>query len=268
MNYYSDNVYYIDELKGISERADIPLDKLIMMQLCYEMFSCCTSVIINNKTDTVHYRTMDWQMDGLSDLTIIVDFIKNDKILFSATTWAGYVGVMTAVKPEVCTIALNFRQIGDGIFTNLKKSLSGSWPVGFLIRHLMETEESFDRIETFLKNSELISPCYLTISGISPGKGSIICRTRTCTDKYKKLTKKQSEFLVQTNIDFDKSDDLTVPDIVYSKQRIQQVTQLMNNVKSKEVSLISTFDVWPIINETTVYVTVMRASSGVMKSYY
>lgn len=272
VNYYSTNVYYIEELKGISKRAEIPLDKLILMQLCYEMYSCCTSVIINTVDDTVHYRTMDWQMEGLNDLTIIVDFVKNGEILFSATSWAGYVGVMTGVKPGICTVALNFRRLGDGILTNLRKSVSGSWPVGFLIRHLMETEQSFEKIETFLKNSELISPCYLTISGPGIGKGSIISRTRSSTDKYKKLTQNENDFIVQTNIDFDKEKDLSVPNIVYSKQRIMKVNELMNNKlidgKNLDKQLISRFDVWPIINETTIYVTTMRSSDGRMTAYY
>lgn len=271
VNYYSNQVFYIDELRAISKRAEIPLEKLILLQLCYEMNSCCTSIIFKRNNRLVHYRTMDWQLDGLNDLTICVDFIKQGNVLFSATTWAGYVGVMTAVKPDVCTVALNFRSMGDSIFTNLTKSINGAWPVGFLIRHLMETETKFNKIETYLKNSELISPCYLTMSGPSPLQGSIISRTRTSTDKYKTIN--TNDFLVQTNVDYDLVNDPTVPNIVYSKERVHKVNNLMQILKKHSnatgsIDEILLFNEWPIINETTIYVTLMCSSTGTILSYY
>jgi len=270
VTYYANNVFYIEELRAISKRANIPVDKLIIMQLCYEMFAACTSIIINEDTETVHYRTMDWEMRDLADLTIMIDFVKDDEKLFTATSWAGYVGVMTGVKQNVCSIALNYRRTNDRIIENFRQSVSGAWPIGFLIRHLLETETSYDRIESCLKNSRVISPCYVTISGPKLGQGSIISRTRSGTDKYKKLSMINHDYLVQTNIDYDRSTDPTVPNIVHSIERIQKVNEIMKKYKgiNNSKDLIQIFNEWPIINETTIYITTMRASTGSIHSYF
>ena len=42
---------------------------------------------------------MDWELDLLKPLTIEVDFQKAGKTAYVATTWAGYVGVFTGLRP-------------------------------------------------------------------------------------------------------------------------------------------------------------------------
>ena len=85
VEYMADNVFYIRELRAISKKCNLPLGKLILMQLCYELFSCCTSLVINDNGKTVHFRTMDWEMPQLKDLTINVDFVKNGKLVYRST---------------------------------------------------------------------------------------------------------------------------------------------------------------------------------------
>lgn len=261
--WHSDKVFYIDELKAISKESGFELEKLILLQLCYELCACCTSIIINNGDNMVHYRTMDWELPELTDLTIKVDFVKGGIKLFSATTWAGYVGVMTAVKQGVCTIALNYRRLGNSVFTNYYKSLNGAWPVGFLIRHLLETENSYTTIKHYLKKSTLISPCYLTMSGCKNSEGVIIGRTRDGTDFEESIKGYFGAYIVQTNIDNSKLFDNAEPDIVYSKRRIRLTKQCMENYEqvSDIRNLLNRFDTFPIINETTIYVTIMDCSS-------
>lgn len=267
--FYSEQVFYIDELKAISNKSGIELEKLIILQLCYELFACCTSILINEGDKIIHYRTMDWEMSELKDLTIHVTFIKNGKQLFSATTWAGYVGVMTGIKPGVCTLALNYRRIGGSILTNVNKSINGSWPIGFLMRHMLETENSYETIKNYLCDSALISPCYLTVGGVKSGEGVVICRTRDKVDKIQTLNENNHNFLVQTNIDYDKENDINVQNIMYSKQRIFCVKNIMNNYdKTNNVKdIIQKFNKWPIINETTVYASIMCCKDNKMYSF-
>lgn len=44
------------------------------MNLSYELFSACTSIILEDPTDKtpMHFRTMDWDLDLLRQLTIEV----------------------------------------------------------------------------------------------------------------------------------------------------------------------------------------------------
>lgn len=267
--FYSEKVFYIEELRAISKRSRVKLEKLIIMQLCYELFACCTSILINEGDNILHYRTMDWEIPELKDLTIEVDFTKDGKKIFSATTWAGYVGVMTGIKPDICTIALNYRRTGESILTNYNKSINGSWPVGFLIRHLFETENNCDKIKGSLINSSLISPCYLTIGGAKSGDGIILCRTRDKTDKMQIIGSNDHDFIVQTNIDHTKEFDNTCENIMYSQERIGIIKSIMEEYRTvnKTEKLVQQFNEWPIINNTTIYVTTMCCSTGQIYSY-
>lgn len=42
---------------------------------------------------------MDWDMPELQAITIEVEFQRNYNTHFVATTWAGYVGILTGIKP-------------------------------------------------------------------------------------------------------------------------------------------------------------------------
>jgi hypothetical protein len=277
---YAGKVFYIQELYSIAKILEISIGELILMQLCYEMYACCTSVVINCGKNTVHYRTMDWDMPDLCAVTIGVDFVRDGKVVFSGTTWAGYVGMMTAVKPNVCAVSLNYRRtaqnsqiIKDNVMTNVRHSINGSWPVGFLIRHLMETENQYDKIVQYMENSKLIAPCYLTISGAgsgSSGQGVVISRTRESVDKKNILGHNRGSYIVQTNIDYDMT-HLDVPNILYSKERIIAVDQLMRRYPDQGFDdirkLFLFFGKKPIINEETIYVTIMKSNTGEIHSY-
>lgn len=41
-------VYYSQELKAVAEQANLPLGLLAFMQLSYELFACCTSIVKEN----------------------------------------------------------------------------------------------------------------------------------------------------------------------------------------------------------------------------
>lgn len=75
-------------------------------------------------------------MDFLKPLTIEVEFQTNGITIFSATTWAGYVGILTGVRTNGFSISVNFRSTSKGSsWSNVKNLLSYDWPVGFLVRY-------------------------------------------------------------------------------------------------------------------------------------
>ena len=80
-------VKYLDELKCISEVMNIQLEKLILLQLSYEMSAACTTICTKVKGKSIMFRTMDWPMDFLKDLTINVRFIKGGKTVFIGTRY-------------------------------------------------------------------------------------------------------------------------------------------------------------------------------------
>lgn len=120
---------YASELKGISRETGVPLGKCVALQLIYEVHTCCTSMVgfaptltspdgarIEGQGTPVWLpflaRTLDWDMPGLEKLIVEVDFVrsKTGERVFSASTFAGFVGVFTGAKPDAFAISLNYRQ--------------------------------------------------------------------------------------------------------------------------------------------------------------
>jgi hypothetical protein len=63
----------------------------------------------------LHGRTMDWDMPALERLAIEVEFQQAGKTVFLATTWAGYVGVLTGMRPGAWSVSINYRRTGTNI---------------------------------------------------------------------------------------------------------------------------------------------------------
>ena len=201
-------VFYHDELKAIASGTKMPLGRVVMMQLVYEASALCTSIAVpahvaqttnpeggvassvSGEGTMAHIRTMDWEMEFLRSLTIEVEFIKDGNPLHTITTWAGYVGVLTGLahRPALVdnfSISVNFRSKGSGsLWTNIKQAITRGWPIGFLVRETLEKASSYDQAVQWLRNSELIAPCYFTVASARPYTGCLITRDRTCDEHF------------------------------------------------------------------------------------
>lgn len=108
-------------------------------------------------------------------------------------------GILTGMKPGVCSVSVNFRNTGGSMWTNVKKAMASAWPIGFLVREVLEEATTFDQAVTWLSNSELIAPCYFTVAGVNPGEGCLITR-RQSKEEHRKTLGEDAPFIVQTNI--------------------------------------------------------------------
>jgi len=263
-----DKLMYREELRSISFYSGFPIDKLILMQICYEMFSACTSLVMNNGKEgdenmNIHFRTMDWEMDFLKELTIHVKFIKDDNIVFEGITWAGYVGIVTGMSSSY-SLAVNYRRSNGTLLGNVFRTMTMKWPVGYLVRYILEQDMNINRAMRVLENTQLISPCYITIC---PSSGNAFVLIRDCD----KLIKRRSfdtgkSYLVQTNCD--NLDDIN--DIMWSKQRINTVNKIMETCQVDEKQefkeLYKMFFKHPIINPFTIYSSLLVPKKNILLS--
>jgi len=203
-------------------------------------------------------------MDFLEPLTVELDFRKDGETLFVATSWAGYVGILTAMRPNCYSVSVNFRVTDEGTFwNNIKNALSSCWPIGFLVREIFETESSFFKAKSFLSDSELIAPCYVTICGVNEGEGALITR-----DRKKELNPwgiSELGPIVQTNIDHWRDDE--EQDIMDSVKRRELALKLIPNLKNVEKDIL--FEMMsrkPIFNSITVYGTYMSPREGYLET--
>lgn len=246
------SMMYYDELVSISDISGISLDKLLIMQLIYELSSACTTVITNDK---VMYRTMDWPMLFLKDLTIELEVVSSGEVLFKATTWVGYVGIFTAMNYEYgYSVAINYRRTKDvnlmAFISNAISTLSMKWPIGYYVREVFCDNVNYDTAKQRFKDALLISPTY--ISMCSDGGCCILTR-----DADKLYNEQCTLPLIQTNVDFDKS----TPDILYSNQRRIICQKVLKNSNDIAADL----SIFPIINDETIYCNVIDPTKG---TYY
>lgn len=201
---YFDYIMYNDEIKAIAEQLGVSTGKIAMLQLCYEYFSCCTSVIRNKNESVYHFRTMDWDLPILSTITINVNFVNNNNhIIAKTTTWAGYVGILTGMVPRSFAVSINYRRSDESFqsfWYNIYYAYYSAYPIGFLTRHILTNKTSYADALQMFQNTDLISPCYIILSGNYCNQGCILTRDRT--KSLKKITLSDNvEYLVQTNMD-------------------------------------------------------------------
>jgi hypothetical protein len=257
-------ILYEEELKAIAKRANISFTKLLLMQLCYEWSAMCTSVVTKVKGRNVHYRTMDWEMEFLKKLTVEVEFYKEGKLLYKAISWAGCVGVMTGVSPGQYSIALNFRISDKTFMHNLRRVLDGKWPVSYAIRHVLENNYDFGGAFSFLMKCQLVSPCYLTLCNANSNWDSYVI-TRDPERVIK--VDGSNDYLIQTN----KDNQLTSngDNILMSSQRYGFVESKIKGAENDWKSmgeLIKALNIFPIINDITIYLAIMDPETGYIYS--
>ncbi len=246
-------IKYKRELESIARFLEIDFEYVLLLQLYYEMNAACTSVVTKISDSYCMFRTMDWPMEFLKELTVNLIFMKNNKILFYGTSWVGYIGLLTVTIPDKCCIAINYRRTSlskYGILKNMFNCMTLSWPIGYLVRDICENSYNVDMIRLLLKKSNLISPCYITLCYVDR-KPEIIKRE---PDSY---SIESGDFVIQTNCDNDKLE----PNILYSIERRTICTQVLtekNNLFETVDELITSLYTEPILNSETIYLNILN----------
>ncbi len=259
-------VLYRDELQSIAKLCDIPFGQLVILQLMYELSACCTSAVFYLDGIPLHIRTMDWPLPQLKKLTIEIQFTRGGQVVYQSLTWAGYIGCMTGMKPGNCSVSLNYRTLGDSLGSNLKRLAQSKWPAGYLIRYVMESQMKCSDIVKYLCEAELVAPCYLIVCGDKSANCVDIIRSRSGCE----VNRLESDRLVQTNCD-PKPGGQCNGNILYSLERQELAHQLIARLQkeNREGQLsdpLTTFVRHPIINEDTVYISLMIPSQSYMEN--
>lgn len=106
------------ELKGISRASGVPLYFFIALNVILDSLMGCTSggVIVKGSKQSkgrevggrgdegmMHFRTLDWGMDGLRNVLVVLEFVRSEsddaeKVIARTVTYCGFVGVLTGVR--------------------------------------------------------------------------------------------------------------------------------------------------------------------------
>jgi len=251
VNLHKDKIMYYDEIEFWSRLFGLDFYKVMIMQLLYELNSGCTTFIVPIDDTKTMFRTMDWDMDFLRDITYQATFVKNGKQIYEAVCWLGSVGIFTGKSLiHDYSLAINYRRMNDistsQIIQNYLLTINMNWPVSYLLRNVLESEFNYEKAFFNLSCAKIISPVYYIINNFND-IATIIRRT----PDNKEIV--QNNILIQTNCD----DINSRVNIMDSHTRIK----LLDNILCKKPDLetiIKTVNKSPITNISTIYFSVIN----------
>jgi len=252
---------YAEELKAGAPIFGIPLGVGVLLNIIYEVEAGCTSIIAQDPLGTMyHARNLDFNLaPTLRKLALIANFQKSGKTLFWGVTYAGYLGVLTGMRPGAFGVSLNERDSGYRV-ENLLESLlvPGTNVASFLMRDTLTNYDNFDDAVKALSTASIVAPAYLAVSGSKPGQGVIITRDRLKSADIWKIDNSKSDgwFLVETN------DDHWLPP---EDDRREIAINGIESVGRSHVDLDTMFRVLStndVLNSGTTYTTLMSPTTG------
>ncbi|KAM6076973.1 acid ceramidase isoform 1-T1 [Chlamydotis macqueenii] len=271
-----------EELQGIANSSGIPLGEIVIFNIFYEIFTVCTSIVAEDKTGKLyHARNLDfglflgWDVKNnswtltreLKPLVVNLDFRRNNKTVFKSTNFAGYIGMVSGVKPDLFTLTMNERFSLDGgyigIFEWVLGRRDGMW-MGFLTRTVLENATSYQDAKDKLAKTRLLAPAYFILGGKNSGEGCVITRSRTAAlDIWDLDIKKGTWYVLETNYDRWK------PPLILDNRRMPAM-KCLNQTTQENISLPTIYDVLstkPVLNKLTVCTTLMEVYNGHTETY-
>ncbi|CAL4066544.1 unnamed protein product [Meganyctiphanes norvegica] len=281
---------YYDEFIGISESSGLLLSEVTLYNIFYEIFTFCTSMIVQDPQGKIyHGRNLDfglfmgwdsknhtWRVaELLRPLVIHLEWQQKGQTIYESINYAGYVGILTAVKKDHFTFSLDERFGLNGGYVGLLEWIlfhdhKQKW-VAFLTREVMETANSYEEAEKQLSNPRLLAPVYFILGGTKPGQGVIITRYRDTYNSFPLGSKSKGQaswFLVETNYDHWKQppfyDDRRTPAVQCLQEKGQESLSNRNASLSLIYNVLSTR---PVLNKLTTYTALMDVSGGYIEAW-
>ncbi|XP_020788610.1 acid ceramidase [Boleophthalmus pectinirostris] len=271
-----------DEIKGIASDSGIPLGEITLFNIFYEVFTVCTSVVAeDSKGNLLHGRNLDfglfmgwdlknksWIMsEKLKPLVVNLDFRRNNKTVFKSTNFAGYVGMLTGIRPHLFSLTMNERFSLDGGYIGILEWIlgqrDGMW-MSFLTRSVLENATSYENARSLLAQTKLLAPAYFILGGNQSGQGCIITRSRELSLDLLELNVKLGRwYVLETNYDH-------WEDPFFLDDRRTPAMTCMNMTTQNNISIKTLYDVLstkPVLNKLTTYTTLMQVSNGNLESY-
>ena len=273
-----------EEMQGIAAALNVTFGDVLLVNFFFEITPFCTSILAQNSRTghLFHARNLDFGFgmpsfsDNLRDLAMDVEFIKGGEPAFMVTTFAGYVGAATGMRPGVFSVTVNEREMtGPLPIPNLLKGVlnlinaletTDAYPVTWATREALEDDATtFKSVVKMFSERPLATQIYLIIGGAAQGEGVVLTRDHNSLLNAWEMDAASGEwFLVQTNYDH------WLPMPIWDNRRIPAEKALKKVgtdaiLASAIYSNVLSLD--PILNKLTVYSTIMSCGEGKYESF-
>jgi len=192
-----------------------------------------------------------------------LEFQKGGKTQFYSTSFAGYVGVLSGMKPNAFSISINTRYYPKNGLKNFLYEIvaaimeKNNSLVSFLSRKVMTNENTWAAAVENLSNDPLIADVYYTVGGVSAYEGAVISRSRlNASDVW--VLNASHWFEVQTNYDH-----WTQPP--WFDDRVVPADDAMESLGQANLSYESLFEVLsvkPVLNLQSTFTMLTSAADG------
>jgi len=269
------------EIAGMANATNINLGEMLLYNLFYEFFTVCTSIVAEDPAGNLyHARNLDfglfigWDIknntwavtEKLRPLIVNLDWQRGGKTVFKSVNFAGYTGILTAVKPKLFTFSMNERFNKDGGFIGILKWLLGDhdqrW-MGFLTRSVMENATSYSQALDMLQNTVMLSPAYFILGGTKSGEGAVITRSREGNVDTWPMNNASKWYVLETNYDHWEAP-------LFLDDRRTPAHKCMDKMTQANVGFPGIFNVLssqPVFNKLTTYTALMKVSTGELETY-
>ncbi len=172
---------YRGEIAAVSARAAVP--GAFLLNLSYE-WTCTAGVGADpSGRGSRMLRTLDWPLVGLGR-TVVVTRQDGGAGPYCNVTWAGFVGVATAMAPGRFSVALNQPPMPemtpscwlDWAIVRRRWWRNRGLPPAHLLRRVCDTCATYDEARTMLVETPLCLPGFFTLSGAAPDQGCVVER--------------------------------------------------------------------------------------------
>lgn len=253
---------YVEEIRAVSELADIEFHLLYMINFIYEFAAFCTSIVVRTESERIiHGRNLDFEFANLiANLSASVNFYKNGELLFQGGFIAGHIGVHFGQKPGKFGVSLDERDKGSLIGNIYRFIFRDSAPALYLMRQVLEKSDSFDETVNLLKTTKIIAPCYYIVSGIQPHEGVVITRDPNTVVNMTWLSDNDPAwFVVETNYDRDEKEPDDDVRRAPAEQRLKNITQ---GAIGEQILLDGVLGLYPNLNNETILTAIYTPSTG------
>uniref|UniRef100_A0A4W5LP74 Acid ceramidase n=1 Tax=Hucho hucho TaxID=62062 RepID=A0A4W5LP74_9TELE len=257
-----------EEIKGIATASGVPLGEVVLFNIFYEVFTVCTSLVAEDSNGKWDMKNRSWLItEKLKPLVVNIDFQRGNKTVFKSTNFAGYVGMLTGIKPHAFTLTMNERFSLDGGYIGIVEWIlghrDGMW-MSFLTRSVLENATSYEEAKSLLAQTKLLAPAYFILGGNQTGQGCVITRSRVLSlDIWEIELKLGRWYVLETNYDHWKEP-------LFLDNRRTPAMKCMNQTMQANISLKTVYDVLstkPVLNKLTTYTTLMDVNKGILESY-
>ncbi len=222
----------------------------------------------------IHGRNLDFPIPGLPNITSVVHFTRNGKVVTRGVTYLGYVGLLTGYKPSGWSVTVDQRDKHNWvtndtlpIIENVISALKGGQSLGIFLRKSLQDLPTYREAMQALNSTRLVAPVYLIVGGLRGDEGAVITRNREGPDFSSSVrdgiwtidNRNGNWFRAQTN------EDHWNPARDNRRDTINKAVTMIGRNRMNQQTMWEAMNTNLILNQWTTFITYM---SPIFDSFY